>query len=90
MQISVRANTKSKNRAISQHKSPKIRQSLSNQFSIPIANVSVTLQGEKLQTNTWTIQDKTRSNSQDNHFDQYNEVQEKPEPVYFTYVWITV
>ena len=44
MQISVHADMNSTKRGISQRKTPKITQSCSNQFSIPNANVPVTLQ----------------------------------------------
>ena len=44
MKISVHADMKSTKRGIFQQKTPKITQSWSNQFWIPIANVSVTLQ----------------------------------------------
>ena len=44
MQISVHADMKSAKRGIFQQQTSKITQSWSNQFCIPIANVSVTLQ----------------------------------------------
>ena len=50
MQISVHADMKSTKRGIIQQKTPKKTQSLSNQFWIPHANVSVTLQCEKTST----------------------------------------
>ena len=50
MQISVHADMKSMKRGICQRKTPKITQSWSNHFWISIANVSVTLQCEKIST----------------------------------------
>ena len=50
MQILVYADMKSTKRGIFQQKTPKKNQSWSNQFWIPIANVSVTLQCEKTST----------------------------------------
>ena len=50
MQISVHADMKLTKRGICQRKTPKITQSWSNQFWIPIANVYVTQQCEKTST----------------------------------------
>ena len=47
MQSLVHADMKSTKRSIFKQKTPKLTQSWSNQFWIPIANVSVTLQYDK-------------------------------------------
>ena len=78
---------KSTKRGKLQEKTPKITQSWSNQFWIPIENGSVTLQlGRPSIENLKYRWKKTHSNNWGNHFQQ-NEVKKKLQPVPFIYVW---